>query len=154
TTSNDGMVTGFRGNGDYWLTKIDSQLAFQWAKCLGGSKDDGAKSIKPTWDGGYIISGFTNSDDGDVSGWHDSLSATDYWIVKVDASGNIQWQKALGGTRYEKPEALVATSDSGFVIIGHAESTNFDVVGLHNSSDPGPDAWLIKLSSQGAIMWQ
>jgi len=67
-----------------------------WQKCLGGSKDDYASSIQQTNDKGYIIAGFTKSNDGNISGNH---GGSDFWIVKIDNSGNIQWQKCLGGSK-------------------------------------------------------
>ncbi|MDR2523205.1 MAG: hypothetical protein LBC93_05845, partial [Synergistaceae bacterium] len=61
-----------------------------WQKCLGGSRDDKANSIQQTSDGGYIVVGYTNSTDGDVIGNH---GENDAWVVKLDASGDIMWQK-------------------------------------------------------------
>jgi hypothetical protein len=69
--------------------------AIQWAKCYGGTKDDDAEVIKQTSDGGYIVAGYSISNDGDVTGHHDT---SDYWIVKLNDTGLIQWQKSLGGT--------------------------------------------------------
>src|SRR5690349_15381819 len=69
--------------------------SIEWAKCLGGSGVDWAQSIQQTADGGYIVAGWTKSNDSDVSGNH---GAEDYWIVKLDTVGNLVWQKCLGGT--------------------------------------------------------
>ncbi|WP_435525800.1 hypothetical protein [Chryseobacterium indoltheticum] len=74
---------------------INAQIApsIQWQKSLGGSSYDTAKSIQQTSDGGYIMAGESDSTNGDVTGNHGN---TDFWIVKLDASGIIQWQKSLG----------------------------------------------------------
>src|SRR5205823_4009258 len=102
--SDDGNIIGNHPDSsglvteDYWIVKLDSGATIQWSKCLGGSRYDEASSIKQTTDGGYIVAGVTNSNDGDVTGNHldsDSLPNGDYWIVKLDSSGNIQWQKCL-----------------------------------------------------------
>jgi len=154
TTSSDGMVSGFQGNGDIWLVKLDWSLNFKWGRCLGGSRDDVAGdrgSIKPTFDGGLVIAGFTNSTDGDISSRHDSLS-NDCWIVKVDSSGSTIWETAVGGTSEERATTIMQTPDSGFVFIGHTISNDFDVSGLHDSTSY--DAWLVKLNSSGSIVWQ
>src|SRR6187455_2226487 len=73
--------------------------AVEWHKCLGSNFSDYASSIQPTTDGGFIVSGFTvGSDNGDVMGHHGNFTVGDLWIVKLDKSGNIEWQKNLGGT--------------------------------------------------------
>ena len=67
-----------------------SQPTIQWQKCLGGSGDDGANSIIQTNDGGYIVTGIAKSSDGEVT---DNRGDYDYWVVKLDATGGIQWQQ-------------------------------------------------------------
>lgn len=75
------------------MIKLNSTGGVQWKKALGGSGNDFAQSVQQTTDGGYIVFGFTTSNDGDVSGNHGYI---DYWIAKMDSAGAIQWQKALG----------------------------------------------------------
>ena len=73
----------------------------EWIKCIGGSNDDYTNTVIQTSDNGYILSGSTDSNDGDVSGHHNSspyLFSSDGWIVKVDSLGEIEWQKCYGGT--------------------------------------------------------
>src|SRR5688572_8228967 len=83
----------------FFITHLYCQApAIQWQKALGGTGYDGAGLTQQTTDGGYIVAGFTVSNDGDVSGNHGLYDA---WIVKLAATGNIQWQKALGGTAYD-----------------------------------------------------
>lgn len=78
---------------------VSSQPAIEWEKSLGGSNDEYVHSIHQTIDGGYVVAGSSNSNDGDVTGNHNS---EDYWIVKLDSTGNIQWEKSLGGTYGDK----------------------------------------------------
>ena len=82
TESNDGDVSGYHG-GDYdaWVVKLNSSGDILWQKCLGGTIDDRAYSIQQTSDGGFIVAGFTVSNDGDVSGNH---GASDAWVVKLN----------------------------------------------------------------------
>src|SRR5437867_11229470 len=94
SASNNGDVIGSHGNWDYWLVKTDSSGNIQWQKCLGGTDDDAAYSVQQTTDGGYIVAGQSNSNDGDVTGNHGN---EDYWLVKTDANGSIQWEKSMGG---------------------------------------------------------
>ena len=67
-----------------------------WQRCLGGSNYDEANSVQKTADNGYIIAADTNSTDGNVSGNHGNF---DFWVVKLNDTGDIQWQKCLGGER-------------------------------------------------------
>ena len=68
--------------------------AIQWQKCLGGAGDDRANDVLINPDGTMIVVGCTFSVNGDVTGNH---GVGDAWIVKLDSSGNIMWQKAIGG---------------------------------------------------------
>ena len=140
---------------DIWIVKIDSLNNIQWQQCYGGSYGETAVDIKVTDDGGYIIAGITNSDDGDVSGFHGVAGSDNYdiWIIKIDSLGTIEWQRCLGGTDYELNPKLTITEDVSYLINGFAASNNGDVSGNH--SYPGfADGWLIKLSSEGELLWQ
>mgnify|MGYP003335654201 CR=1 FL=1 len=148
--SNDGDVSnhhGFSGSGDYWIVKLDVIGNIQWEKSLGGYDNEGATEIKLTIDGGYIITGFSYSVDGDVTGNHGSQ---DYWIVKLDGSGNIQWQKCLGGTYDDFAQSIQQTSDGGYVIAGETNSNDGDVTGNHGQFD----SWVVKLDGNGNLQWQ
>ncbi|WP_241486058.1 T9SS type A sorting domain-containing protein [Chryseobacterium angstadtii] len=124
--------------------------AIQWQKSLGGSNGDLAKSIRQTFDGGYIMAGESSSTDGDVTGNHGSNGYQDYWIVKLDPSGMIQWQKSLGGTLYESSNSIQQTSDGGYIIAGQSFSTDGDVTGNHGNAD----YWIVKLDASGNLQWQ
>src|SRR4051812_16927271 len=101
----------------------------EWQKCLGGSSLDNAYSIIQTTDGGYTVAGSTTcNDDGDVSANH---GGSDIWIVKLNFSGSIEWQRCLGGTSDEYASSIVQTKDGGFVIAGITNSDNGDVSGFH-----------------------
>ncbi|MDC8098345.1 T9SS type A sorting domain-containing protein [Chryseobacterium rhizosphaerae] len=124
----------------------------QWQKSLGGSNLEWAKSIKHTTDGGYIVAGHSSSTDGDVTGNHSGgqLYMTDYWIVKLNSSGGIQWQKSLGGNSIEEANSIQQTNDGGYIIAGTAASSDGDVTGSHGSFD----YWIVKLDSSGNIQWE
>src|SRR5436190_12259968 len=99
-TSNsvNGDVTNHHGTAstsDCWIIKLNSAGTILWQKSYGGTNNDYASSIKQTTDGGYIFSGYTSSNDGDVSGNHGGFE--DGWVVKTDSTGTLIWQKCLGG---------------------------------------------------------
>jgi hypothetical protein len=164
TDSNDGDVTGHHGYGDIWIVKLSQTGVIQWQKCLGGSGDDHPVSIQQTTDGGYIVLGTTTSNDGDVSGWHAAYDFSgwplgDYWVVKLNNAGAIQWQKCLGGSQEETfvTPTIQQTTDGGYILIGATRSNDGDVSGWHPGFDlngPVTDVWVVKLNSAGAIEWQ
>ncbi|MBW6482294.1 MAG: T9SS type A sorting domain-containing protein [Vicingaceae bacterium] len=147
SNSANGDVTGNQGNEDYWVVKLSNTGAIVWQKSLGGSGNDQANFIQQTIDGGYIVAGYSNSTNGDVTG---SRGGKDYWIVKLDSIGTIEWQKSLGGSGYEDAHSIQQTTDGGYIIAGGSNSTDGDVTGNHGSYD----YWVVKLSNTGAITWQ
>jgi hypothetical protein len=161
-SANNGNVTGYHGNNatchDAWVIKLDSSGNLQWQKCFGGSSTDGAYSIQQTFDGGYIFSGYTYSNDGNVSGNHDTTSGTsDFWIVKIDYLGNIQWQKCYGGSDGDQAFSIQQTNDRGYIVAGKTNSNDGDITGFHGiitGSDLYNDIWIVKLDTIGNLQWQ
>ncbi len=112
-------------------------------------------SIYQTIDGGLIVAGLTYSNDGDVSGWHEGYdeegdSLSDMWVVRLDFSGEILWQKCLGGTNREEAHSVCSTTGKGVIVVGCTYSNDGDVSGWHGDGD----AWVVKLDSLGVIQWQ
>ncbi|HEY1038461.1 MAG TPA: T9SS C-terminal target domain-containing protein, partial [Bacteroidia bacterium] len=152
TFSSDGDVTLNKGACDYWIVKLDAAGNIQWQKTYGGTVDDRAVSIEQTHEGGYIVGGRSNSYNGDVIGHHGSQSKRDLWVIKIDNSGNLQWQNSLGGSENDDCTAIHQTTDGGYIVSGYTKSNDHDVSGLHGNT--WPDAWVVKLDSLGSIQWQ
>ena len=149
TNSNDGDVNGIHSpNADYWIVKTDSVATVQWQKCFGGIGAELADEIQQTYDGGYIVTGIEDGppNDGDVIV---SYGDGDYWVLKLDSMGNIQWQKTLGGSAYEETYSIQQTSDSGYIVAGNSSSNDWDVVGQHGAGDN----WIVKLDGGGNKIW-
>ncbi|MCK4664989.1 MAG: T9SS type A sorting domain-containing protein [Bacteroidales bacterium] len=147
TVSNDGDVSENHGNYDYWVVKLDNIGNIEWQKCLGGTGDDKAYSIQQTTDGGYIVAGYSDSNDGDVSGNH---GGSDSWVVKLDDSGTIEWQKCLGGWESDGAKSTQQTTDGGYIVVGYTFSNDGNVSGNHG----GGDYWIVKLNELGNLEWQ
>ena len=126
---------------------LSAQVEIEWQRCLGGTIGENAYSIQITSDGGYIIAGNTQSNDGDVSGNH---GGTDIWIIKLSSQGDIQWQKCLGGTLSENAYSIQQTIDSGYIVAGYTTSSDGDVTGNHGNDD----MWVVKLDNLGNLQWQ
>ncbi len=147
TNSNNGDVSGHIGYGDFWVVKLSALGTLVWQKTLGGTEQDNATSIKQTSDGGFIIAGNTYSNNNDVTGNNGDL---DIWIVKINATGIISWQKTLGGTNTDTANSIQQNTDGGYIVGGSTYSNDGDVTGL----DGVADFCIIKLSSTGVLVWQ
>ena len=157
SNSDDGDVTGHHGPGgnppdawaDIWVVKIDFQGEIIWQKSLGGYDSELPYYINNTEDGGFIVIGKTNSNDGDVSGNHSSGEYdTDIWVVKLDSLGEIEWQQCFGGAgseRLENTHTILKKNDYNYVIISSSDySPSYDVqCGTINGLER--DVWLFEL---------
>jgi hypothetical protein len=118
-----GQVTGNHGTLDVWVVKLDINGNLLWQKSLGGTQRDFANSIQQTTDGGYIVAGGSFSNDGDVTGHHGPNIYADYWILKLDGGGNIQWKKTYGGSKGDIAMSVRQTTDGGYIVAGNSAST-------------------------------
>ncbi|MBS1657719.1 MAG: T9SS type A sorting domain-containing protein [Bacteroidetes bacterium] len=146
--SNNGDVLYHHGSTtskDWLFLKLDQAGNIIWQKSFGGTIDECSYYFSCTQDGGFVITGHTYSNDGDVSGNHNTGEA-DYWVVKTDQYGNIQWQKCLGGKGNfgDNAVAVIQSEDGGYVVAGSSDSRSDDVTGLHGRED----LWLVKLEAQ------
>ena len=147
TNSNDGDVSGNHGSADFWIVKLDQNGIIVWQKTFGGTSVDIAKSLALTSDGGYIITGYTYSNNGDVT---TNQGSNDYWVLKIDSSGNKQWQKTYGGNGDDSATSIIQSSDGNYVLSGMSNSNNGDVTNNHGNSD----YWILKINPTGGTIWQ
>lgn len=141
---------GILGDTDYWIIKLDSNGTKQWDKSFGGIETDVLFTVKQTTDTGYILGGYSLSN---ISGNKTQVQwgGGDYWIVKTDSLGSIQWDKDFGGTSTEFFSSLQQTSDGGFILSGWSRS---DSTGDKTEySYGGEDYWIVKTDSAGNKEW-
>ena len=150
SSSNNGDVSGNHGFIDFWVVKLTSTGSITWQKSLGGSENELAYAVQQTSDGGYIVCGYTFSNDGNVSGKNTDVTSPDTWIVKLNSTGSIVWQKCFGGTSADIATTVQQTSDGGYIMAGSSASTDAPVTGNHGAAD----YWLVKLNSSGTLQWQ
>ena len=123
--------------------------AIQFEKSFGGSGYDEGERIIQTSDGGYILLGWSYSQDGDIGNQQPGYS-TNCWIAKMDAVGNITWKRTMGGTECDVGLDIKQTKDGGHIVAGHTYSDDGDMVfpALGVS-----DALIFKLDASGNIQW-
>ena len=122
------------GEWDVYVVKLDAKGNLQWTKTIGGKKEDVGTSLIQTSDGGYAIAGSTRSF---------GTGEWDVYVVKLDAKGNLQWTKTIGGPGYEIGNSLIQTSDGGYAIAGY--TTSF------GAGDR--DVYVVKLDANGNLQW-
>ena len=146
-----GKSENAKGNLDYWIVKLDSQGKKEWDKTLGGKYYDELKSIEQTQDEGFILGGYSNSPiSGDKT--EANIGQGDYWVVKLNKDGVLQWQRTLGGDKDDNLFALTQTKDNGFIVGGSSNSSATDA--KSETSKNGSDFWILKLDVIGNVQWQ
>ncbi len=136
-----GSISSFGAEqGDAWLLKLDSNGNVLWQRAYRGTGSETVFSLKETADSGLVAAGSTTST-GDVFG--------DLWVLRLDAVGNVMWQRAYGGDRGDWARFIEQTADGGFVVVGNTESPS-----LGTPAQGDADVWFLKLDSNGNILRQ
>ncbi len=123
------------GEFDVWVFKVSAEGELLWDRQFGGAATDWASAIVATSDGGVAVGAYTQDE---------SEGPYDFWVLKLDGEGNLEWQQRFGGEETDWSNAITATADDGIVVVGHTES----------SGAGGADFWVLKLNSQGELLWQ
>jgi len=117
-----------------WIVRLSSQGIPLWHYEYGGGISETARSVTSTTDGGFVVAGWTNSS---------GAGSDDVWVMKIDATGAIQWQKTYGGLDADQAEEIVELGDGGFAVAG---STN-------SLTPSGHAPWVLRLDSTGNLLW-
>ncbi len=126
-----------KGYSDYWVIKLDMNGVIAWDKTIGGDSTDYVRDAIETSDGGFIVGGNTRSGIGGDKTEVFLGGLYDWWVVKLDAAGNVEWDKTLGGTGIDELETVRQTADGGYLVSGIKEY----------------DPWVVKLDANGNILW-
>ncbi len=146
TVSFDGDVSGNHGQEDAWLLRLDAIGNIVWKKCYGGTQNDRAERIRPTTDGGFVVAGYSQSSNGDLT---NNKGEFDFWVFKINSNGTILWQKNLGGSLSDFAFNVIQTVDGGYLVAGSSFSNDGDVVGNQGFYD----YLVVKLDSAGNVLW-
>jgi hypothetical protein len=142
---------GSQGDLDYWLWKMTEDGKLEWQKNYGGAGNDYLYSVAYTKDGGYILGGSSDSpksDDKETDGY----GKRDYWIVKLNPRGEMEWQHTYGGSEDDQLTAIRQTDDGGFWVAG---TTSSAVSGNKKSVSIGnEDVWVLRLDKKGGLLWE
>ena len=149
-TASDGEGSTVRSNrhgiGEFWCHKLDANGNIEWRNYFGGTNNDRSYDVVQANDGGFVVTGFSESNDFDISNSHGSY---DYWVVKLNTIGEIVWEKSLGGSEIDQARSIIKTKDNAYIIAGNSFSIDGDITSNFGSSD----YLLVKLSDEGNILW-
>jgi hypothetical protein len=141
-----------QGYFDYWVVKLNSSGNIEWQNSIGGSSNDDLYSVIETIDGGYLLGGSSTSGiSGDKS--EANQGASDYWVVKLNYLGNIEWQNSIGGDAYDELNSIIQTIDGGYLLGGWSNS-NISGDKTEASQKYSNDFWVCKLEGSGNLEWQ
>jgi gliding motility-associated-like protein len=135
------------GEEDIWLIKINPNGDLLWEKNYGGSQNENAEDIQITTDGALIISGYSQSSNGDVSS---NKGDFDFWIFKTDALGNMLWEESFGGSSADWGYGIKENASGQFIVAGSTFSDDGDV----SDNNGFYDFWVIKVSPLGELIWE
>lgn len=131
-------------------SSLDTTVALKgdvvYSRTYGGSLDEKIGNAVATPDGGLLVIGYTNSNDGDIV---KTYNQSDIWLTKLDANGMMLWSKTIGGSENDYGTSIAATRDGNYILSGYSGSSDGDVpgnLGMH-------DFYLSKITGEGTIIW-
>jgi hypothetical protein len=123
------------GREDVWVVRIDGDGNRLWDRAFGGAAADRARAIVETGDGGFVVAGATESK---------GAGEFDVWVLKLDARGELLWDRHFGGPGADWASAVVETRDGGYAVAAYTQDT---------LATPF-DAWILKLDGRGKLLWE
>ena len=130
-----------------YSTSSNAQPVIDWQRVYGGSGSDQVAKIASHTDGGFFAVGRTNSIDGDITTAFGNL---DVWVIRLSSTGDLMWERSLGGSGSDRGMDIIATDDGGCILIAETQSTD----GMVTTPLGGNDIWIVKLSFDGQVQWE
>jgi hypothetical protein len=147
TQSNNGDVTHYIDQIDFWVAKVDLSANLIWEKCYGGVNIDIGNSVCSTDDGNFLIAGSTESQFPYILNNH---GLSDFLLIKIDPKGNEIWQKTYGGSGNESCKSIKKCSNGDYILIGNSTSIDGDLSNNYGEQD----VWMLKIDNEGLVQWQ
>lgn len=145
--SADTDVSSNIGSYDFWILKVDKNGTKIWDKNFGGTQADEAFSIVKANNNQFLIVGNSRSSNVNVS---ENIGSSDVWLIKIDADGNLIWEKNFGGSNFEIANKIIKNNQNNYTIVGSSRSADFDV----SKNKGNKDIWLLNINENGKIYWE
>jgi hypothetical protein len=120
------------GVGEFWCHKLDINGNLQWRRYFGGTSNDRSYDAIETHNGDFVLVGATESQDVDISKPRGSY---DFWVIKINATGDLIWERSIGGSDYDSASSIIETLSGEYLIAGQSYSQDIDVLNPQGSSD-------------------
>ena len=148
-SNNSGDVGATKGDADLWIIRMDADGKKIWQKTYGGSSADYITDIAANPDGSFVGVGYTASNNsGDIGPTNGG--GPDIWILKIDANGNIVWNKTYGGANMDIAHSIARTAEGKYLVTGFTYSSNSGDFGANHGSS---DCFIAKVTSEGSLEW-
>ncbi|WP_339695990.1 T9SS type A sorting domain-containing protein [uncultured Marixanthomonas sp.] len=136
---------------DFWVIKLNADGSEQWQKTLGGSGSDILKTAIEMPMGGYLIAG-SSSSPMTVQKKGKSFGNKDYWVIRLNTSGEVEWDISFGGKYVDEVEAICPAPQNGVYVLGYSNSGEDG----NKTTEPlgSGDYWLLRLDGKGNLLWQ
>jgi hypothetical protein len=152
--SSDLEVSANAGSQDFWLLKLSSNGNLLWEKSFGFLGADYGTALLETKDGGFLITGVldvsASNGQGNAKSAEIQHAGGDYWAIKTDQAGNLEWSRFFGGSFTEVPLGIIETDDNNFILVGSSDSNDFNI----SNSKGSYDFWITKLAPNGNLIWE
>ena len=152
--SSDLDVSENAGSKDFWLVKLSNKGVLLWEKSFGFSGIDYGTTLLETKEGGFLITGVldvtASNGQGNAKSTATKHSGGDYWAIKTDHTGTLEWSRFFGGSFTEVPSGVLETDAHNFIIVGSSDSNDFNI----SNSKGSYDFWIIKISTEGTLLWE
>lgn len=157
TLSNNRDVNDNHGSGDFWLLRIDSSGNLLWQQCYGSSYDEQPGAIALAPDNGFIMYGISNGSGDEVPLHYGTEFNYNWFVVKTDSMGNMQWGKTIGGTGGEESYGSIIAVNNAYYLVSSSNSTDYDCTDtawcVGNGHGTGYNYYIFKLDTAGNILW-
>jgi hypothetical protein len=150
--SSDLDVSKNAGSKDFWLVKLSNNGVLLWEKSFGFLGEDYGTTLLETKDGGFLITGVldvsASNGQGNAKSTITNHAGGDYWVLKTNNLGALEWSRYFGGSFTEIPLGIVETDNHNYIIVGSSDSNDFNI-----SNNKGSyDFWMTKIATDGSLL--
>ena len=150
--SSDLDVSENAGSKDFWLVKLSNNGILLWEKSFGFLGEDYGTTLLETKDGGFLITGVldvsASNGQGNAKSTITNHAGGDYWVLKTNNLGAIEWSRYFGGSFTEIPLGIVETDNHNYIIVGSSDSNDFNI----SNNNGSYDFWMTKIATDGSLL--
>ena len=150
--SSDLDVSENAGSKDFWLVKLSNNGMLLWEKSFGFLGEDYGTTLLETKDGGFLITGVldvsASNGQGNAKSTIINHAGGDYWVLKTNNLGALEWSRYFGGSFTEIPLGIVETDNHNYIVVGSSDSNDFNI----SNNNGSYDFWMTKIAPDGSLL--